>query len=303
MTETDSENREFAGKLLYVFNRNNVFLRVTRAVREHDSVGIHLDNFLSRSVIRKNRNLAAPCDKLTHNVLLCAVVEKRNPVFCSPIRHGIFFLTAYTLDRVNNPVSLYLVIVDIVRRADDFGVHNALFTDYSRNFTGVNSVNTDYPLLLEEGVEVVLRPEIGRQLAPLPDNIAADVGLVAFKVLLHNAVVADKGERLHNYLSVIAGVGERFDISAHTRCEDELAESLALCAEALAFKYVSVFKYNVNFFNHNVAAITAFIVCILFSASLKTIDLSLSKTSSVTSRASQPNLSPISLPTFVLWSW
>ena len=42
---------------------------------------------------------------------------------------------------------------------------------------------------------------------------------------------------------------------------------------------------------HKVAAITAFIVCILFSASSKTIDCALSKTSSVTSIQVRPNFS------------
>lgn len=52
-----------------------------------------------------------------------------------------------------------------------------------------------------------------------------------------------------------------------------------------------------------VAAITALMVCILFSASSKTMDCALSKTSSVTSMLSLPNFSPISLPTVVLRSW
>ena len=47
---------------------------------------------------------------------------------------------------------------------------------------------------------------------------------------------------------------------------------------------------------------TALMVCIRFSASSKTMDWGLSNTSSVTYMASRPNFSPISLPTFVLWS-
>ena len=47
---------------------------------------------------------------------------------------------------------------------------------------------------------------------------------------------------------------------------------------------------------------TAFIVCIRFSASLNTIDCGPSKTSSVTSISVMPNFSPISLPIAVLRS-
>ena len=52
----------------------------------------------------------------------------------------------------------------------------------------------------------------------------------------------------------------------------------------------------------NVAAITALMVCIRFSASWNTMDCGPVNTSSVTSMASRPNFSPISLPTAVLWS-
>ncbi len=46
-----------------------------------------------------------------------------------------------------------------------------------------------------------------------------------------------------------------------------------------------------GFFYAKVAAMTALMVCIRFSASSKTMDASLSKTSSVTSMQSMPNLS------------
>ena len=52
-----------------------------------------------------------------------------------------------------------------------------------------------------------------------------------------------------------------------------------------------------------VAAMTALMVCMRFSASWKTMDCGPLKTSSVTSMASRSNFSPISLPTAVLWSW
>ena len=53
----------------------------------------------------------------------------------------------------------------------------------------------------------------------------------------------------------------------------------------------------------SVAAMTALIVCIRLPASANTSDCGPSNTSSVTSMASRPNFSPISLPTAVLWSW
>ena len=52
----------------------------------------------------------------------------------------------------------------------------------------------------------------------------------------------------------------------------------------------------------NVATITAFMVCILFSACSNTIESGLSNTSSVTSIAVSPNFSCISLPTVVFKS-
>ena len=48
---------------------------------------------------------------------------------------------------------------------------------------------------------------------------------------------------------------------------------------------------------------TAFIVCMRFSASSKTMDCGPSKTSFVTSSASRPYFSPTSLPMVVFRSW
>ncbi len=52
-----------------------------------------------------------------------------------------------------------------------------------------------------------------------------------------------------------------------------------------------------------VAAMTALMVCMRFSASWKTMLCLLVKTSSVTSMASRPNFSPMTRPTSVQWSW
>ena len=53
----------------------------------------------------------------------------------------------------------------------------------------------------------------------------------------------------------------------------------------------------------SVAAITALMVCMRFSASRKTMDCAPANTSSVTSISLRPNFSPIALPMAVLWSW
>ena len=52
-----------------------------------------------------------------------------------------------------------------------------------------------------------------------------------------------------------------------------------------------------------VAAMTALMVCMRFSASWKTMLCLLVKTSSVTSMASRSNFSPMTRPTSVQWSW
>ena len=52
-----------------------------------------------------------------------------------------------------------------------------------------------------------------------------------------------------------------------------------------------------------VAAMTALMVCMRFSASWKTMLCLPVKTSSVTSMASRPNFSPMVRPTWVQWSW
>ena len=80
---------------------------------------------------------------------------------------------------------------------------------------------------------------------------------------------------------------------------------IKVSSERFSLKDASVLQNKIPFHIHisvSVAAMTAFIVCIRFSASRKTTEFLLSKTSSVTSISVLPNFSPISFPIFVLRS-
>ena len=88
-------------------------------------------------------------------------------------------------------------------------------------------------------------------------------------------------------------------VSERNRRRRLLARRLKLSAGGATFPH----RGRLGTHAPSVAAMTALIVCMRFSASWNTMDCGPLKTSSVTSMASRSNFSPISLPTAVLWSW
>src|SRR5699024_3063158 len=149
---------------------------------------------------------------------------------------------------------------------------------------------------LEPVVERALRAEVGRRVAQLAHHIAPD-GRRSLEVLVNDAVVADEGKGLHDDLAGIARIGQGFQIARHARGKHQLAQALARRADALSLEKLPVSQQQIShriplfLFRHSVAAMTALMVCMRFSASSKTMDRSLRNTSSVTSMQEMPNLS------------
>ena len=125
---------------------------------------------------------------------------------------------------------------------------------------------------------------------------------IPLKIARYYPVVSDERESLGDDLTEIARIGKRFDIAVHARCEDELADAFFFRAERKALKYASILKNQFCLFHFKSLYITALIVWRRFSASSKTIDAPLSKTSSVTSSAVRPNFSQTAFPISVFVS-
>ena len=106
-------------------------------------------------------------------------------------------------------------------------------------------------------------------MALLAHNVAAHAAL-ALKIGRNDAVVADERERLQHDLAAVARVRERLNIAVHAGGEHQLAHRVARCAESEARKDLAVFEYEIalhSSISASVAAMTALMVCMRFSAS------------------------------------
>ena len=132
-----------------------------------------------------------------------------------------------------------------------------------------------------------LRTKVGRSLTELPDHISPKMRF-SFEIFGDDAVVSHQGKCLNHNLSGVTRISKRFDISVHSGRENKLSQAVSVCPDRLSFINASVFEHQPCFSAvfHNTDAITAFIVCMRFSASWNTMLASLSNTSSVTSMPS-----------------
>ena len=132
----------------------------------------------------------------------------------------------------------------------DHAVHHADTAELAGEGSGVDIVKTDDVFFFEEGIDIAFTAEVGGGIAPFSDDIAFDLGIVAFKIFGNDAVVADQREGLDNDLSVVAGVGQCFQISDHTGGKNDFAQGFAFGAEALSLIDRSVGQQEINFFAH-----------------------------------------------------
>lgn len=141
--------------------------------------------------------------------------------------------------------------------------------------------------------------------APFPHHVSAR-GAFALKIFGDDAVIADQRKGLQNDLSRVAGVGQGFHVSAHAGGEHQLSHCGVRGAECLPLDHLAVGKDQVPFHTSPappiMAASTALMVCIRFSASSNTTDCGLSNTPLLTSMASLLNFSHFSLPIAVFLS-
>ena len=227
--------------------------------------------------------------KLFDNVFLGPEIHQDNMIFlifrilfndpvCAELRNDIL------CDTIGN--NLIQALRHMIKNP---GVHHSGFTDFHGQCAGINSVDSRDILFFQIVIECFLTSEIGWFFTILPDAVT-EKSRFTFEIIGNDSVIADERKSLDHDLAAIARVSQCFNVSAHAGGEYQLAGPVAGSAEALPFINGPVRKHKICFlmFFHNVAAMTALIVCMRFSASRKTSDCFPSNTSSVTSSASMP---------------
>ena len=112
--------------------------------------------------------------------------------------------------------------------------------------TGIDAVKPHDARFFQIVVQIPFRPEVGRDLTPLPHDVCGNVRPFAFKISGDHPVVADQRKGLHDNLPIVAGVGQGFQIAGHTGGENDLTRDLSLCTEAAALEHMAVLQHKVN---------------------------------------------------------
>ena len=128
----------------------------------------------------------------------------------------------------------------------DRGVYRTLGADDPRELARIDAADSGDVVFAQEGVEILLRTEIRRRIAQLAHDVAA-AGAFALEILGDDTVISDEGEGLHYYLTGVARIGQRFEISDGACREYKLADGVARRADALAFEYGSAAQHKISF--------------------------------------------------------
>ena len=246
--ETDAEYRQPPEQLAYHRYLAGVLARVARTVREHDPVIAPAENLLRADRVRVDGNGAAAAAELAGDVPLCAVVDERDTVFFAALcGQGMRLAAADGGDRI-----LYRIAENVGIRCGRGGayrsVHNARLAYYLGHAAGVDAADAGNAVAAEKFVHRSLAAEVRRLLAPLSHNIAAQCGL-ALLVRGDHAVVSYHREGLQHYLPVIARVGQRLDVAAHSRSEYQLADGVAIRTECASLEYLTVSEHQISLFD------------------------------------------------------
>ena len=81
-------------------------------------------------------------------------------------------------------------------------------------------------------------------------DIRAGTNDVAFKVGGNNAIIANKGEGLHDHLPPIAAICQRFQIARHASGKHHFGSHLTVGAKTFSLEDSAVFQHKIPCFPH-----------------------------------------------------
>ena len=304
MPQANAEHRHLAGKRCQRCNLRLVVGGVAGTVGEHHAVRRKGKNLFRRGGVGEDLHGAAALHQFPDDILFGAAVQQHHAVRRRLGGDGVGFLAGDRSHGVAHAVRRNFGKVHVCC-VGNHRVHHALFPNLFGNRPRVHSANAGDACLLQVSIQRHFTAEVGGMLAPFPHHISA-CGAFALKIFGDDSVIADHREGLQNDLPCVAGVGQGLDIAAHAGGEHQLAHSGVRGAEGYSFHHLAVGKDKVALHAPAppiMAASTALMVCIRFSASSNTTDCGPSNTPLLTSMASLPNVSHFSLPIVVFLSW
>ena len=148
-----------------------------------------------------------------------------------------------------------------VKGGQDGTVHDAAFPDDAGQVAGVDALDADGIVFLQEAVQRFLTAPVGGGGTGFAHDVALGPDPVGLHIVLVHAIVADEGVGLGDDLAIVAGVRQGLFKAHHAGGKDDFAHGDALCANRLARKdhavrqkKISVHRYSL--FQHRCAAFT-----------------------------------------------
>ena len=149
------------------------------------------------------------------------------------------------------------------------GVHHALFPQNAGDPPGIHAADAGNVPFFQQIPQISLAAEIGGRIAQVAHHIAPG-GAFSLKILGNHTIIANEREGLQDDLSGVAGIRQGLQITAHAGGKHRFPQGLFCAAEAPALKYFAVFQHQICLFHcfspYSVAAMTALMVCMRFSA-------------------------------------
>ena len=296
VAEPDGEERRFAAKRAHRLDALRADFGVARPVAEQHAVRPVGEDGLGRRVLRVNRDRAAAALQLGEQLGGRAVIQQRYAAARVGRFVKRFFLDADAGDGVADGVAVQRVHIHGRRVGADAGVHRALVAQDGGQAAGIDPADAGDVRLLQIVAERPLRAEVGGRAAELADDHAERVDAAALEVGGDQPAVPDSRKGEQQKLAVIVGVGQGFVAADHRGGEHQLADGVALAADALALENLPVAEQKICVFHKNALpfrgayalsfisrTITAFCACRRFSASSKISSVCASNTSCVIS--------------------
>ena len=247
VAQAHAQQRRAAQQLFHLRDGEVVFRRIARAVGEHDAVRMDVEQRLRIHRAGEGDHAAVPLHQFLDDAALGAKIVQRDQmarVFrFRPI--GFNFAAGNALHRVHNAVRAQRGKIHRVRIGSDRRVQRALFANGAGDFPRVHAAHAGNAPRLELFVHRAFAAEIGGRIADFARHIAAQKRAAALPVLAVHAIIADQWEGLHHDLPEIAGVGERFDVTARSRGKDHFPHRAGRRAKAPALEHAAIFHHDI----------------------------------------------------------
>lgn len=246
MPEADSEQGYFPEKLCDLRDLERVVGGVAGTVRQHYAVKAPGEDILGAGRMREHGDGRAARGERTDDVALCTEVKQRDAVFFAFGGEAGDLAAAHLFNGIRDAVGGERLMRHCRGIGHDRGVYRTLGADDPRELARIDAADSGDVVFAQEGVEILLRTEIRRRIAQLAHDVAA-AGAFALEILGDDTVISDEGEGLHYYLTGVARIGQRFEISDGACREYKLADGVARRADALAFEYGSAAQHKISF--------------------------------------------------------